>query len=256
MSPLVRSIPVGLIANTAAKGMGMSGGIPGLRSSMTMGEAADNVNQMKTIANTALPYAQAAAGLAGSRVRGKAQEARGGLRDRVDGRLQRAFLRENPDAKDDEDGPGAAAGKRDDSIYRDLKEKGNERILRILRRREKAVKDQIRKEVAKKAVRVASRISLRLVNTALGASVIGLVVVWVVWTIQLIAGNLLGSQTIPPLKSWEKVAWFLLGALLGAAVLGIIILLYMIIHPEQVVMQVVIEAIEAVSNWLKELFTT
>jgi len=234
MSPLVSNIPIGFIANKVAEGMGMSGGIPGLSSTLTVGAAAEKINQARTAANIAIPYAKASAGLAQSAASDKAQQTRENLSSRFDNRLQRSFLRNNPEATaydSNEDDDGEDTNKSGKSIYGNLKEKGNQRMLQILKRREKAVKDQIQKEVTRRTVQVASKISLRAVNTALGISIIGIIVVYIVWTIQLIAGNILNSETIPALDLGEKILWALLTGLLLTVFIGSLIIIAIIINP-------------------------
>lgn len=81
--------------------------------------------------------------------------------------------------------------------------------------------ERIKKEIAKK-------ISWRAVNIAMGAMVLLLVLTVLIWTVQFIGGNIMGSKMIPKLGMGETILWlvalFIVFAAFNAIMLAISIL--------------------------------
>lgn len=76
--------------------------------------------------------------------------------------------------------------------------------------------EKIKKEVAKK-------LSWRVFNMAMGASVILIFVTIIVWTVQFIGGNMMGSKLIPKLGLGETILW-IIGLVILTAIIDTIIL--------------------------------
>jgi hypothetical protein len=76
--------------------------------------------------------------------------------------------------------------------------------------------EKIKKEIAKK-------LSWRAFNMAMGASVILVFVTIIVWTVQFIGGNMMGSKMIPKLGIGETILW-LIGLIIMVALFDMIIL--------------------------------
>jgi hypothetical protein len=111
------------------------------------------------------------------------------------------------------------------------KKKTAQAISRILlkRRRKAAIKLAKRKARAKIAQKMAKQGILRVVATAAGATMVGLIVTYLLMTIQAIAGNLLGSKWIPKLNSlgdkffwWELPTWIAVSLLMFAVLIVLV----------------------------------
>ncbi len=76
------------------------------------------------------------------------------------------------------------------------------------------------------AARAASKLFLRIVNSATGATIIGLIVTYAIMTVQLFAGNVMQSKIIPELDLWECIIW---GILTFVVIILTILLLMMLI---------------------------
>ena len=57
-------------------------------------------------------------------------------------------------------------------------------------------KDKAIDEVKKQAVRIAKQAVLRTINIAFAATVVGILITWVIMSVQIFVGNLLGVKTI------------------------------------------------------------
>lgn len=97
-----------------------------------------------------------------------------------------------------------------------------EAFRRRLLAEKKALKEKATDVIKKKlAQKIGTRVVLRVVGAACASTVIFLIVTYLIWTVQAIAGNLMGSKWIPELEWWELILW----GLLGIIMLAILILL-------------------------------
>ena len=110
------------------------------------------------------------------------------------------------------------------------------------KRRREAVQKAQKKVVEQLAKKIAKKASLRTVSIASGSSGVGLLVTYAIWTGQLIFGNLLDSKIVPKLDLAEKVAWFLLGVLLGLILLIVLTIFVVIANKEEI-------AWETLTDW-------
>lgn len=81
---------------------------------------------------------------------------------------------------------------------------------------QKQAEEKIKKELAKK-------LTWRALNIAMGASVILLFVTIIIWTVQFIGGNMMGSKLIPKLGLGEIILW-LIGLAIMVALFNMIVL--------------------------------
>lgn len=117
------------------------------------------------------------------------------------------------DFPDEEEGASSAT---EDMARRELQRLRKEAL-------EKA-SEEFRRRVGKKvAQKIASRALFRSIALAAGATLVGIIVTYLIWTVQLFAGNLLGSKIIPPLDFWEIILWGILSFIvLFALILAIV----------------------------------
>ncbi|GEM_PF-3376200 len=248
MTPLLANIPVGFIANTVAKKMGMTQGIPGVSNTLLLAHVAQHAQDIQAAADHSMPYMKAAAGIAGDRVRQKA----GNIRSRLQGRSSDDETGQNNDPAQSERNQSGGAdeqGRRRQSINKlggkaigrlgpqvgldnlqkklsqesdqeddsGIKERAQVKSRRAFKRYKRQAKEKAKKKIKQKiAKKVASRGAIRLVAGAFGATGVGLIVTYIIWTVQAIAGNLMGSKIIPKLEWWELILWFIIGLLLFA----------------------------------------
>lgn len=85
------------------------------------------------------------------------------------------------------------------------------------------LKKKVEEEVVKRAQNLARTFKIAKIGSA--ATLIGLVITYVLMSIQFIGGNWLGSPNIPKLAVWELVLWGLLTAIL----LFIMIMAFMVV---------------------------
>jgi len=84
-------------------------------------------------------------------------------------------------------------------------------------------KDQAKKAFQKAAQKVASKAVARGAAISAGATGVGLLVTYIIWTGQAIIANWLGKdKVIPKLEWWELILWAILGLLLLALLLLVI----------------------------------
>ena len=247
MSPLVSKLPIGLIANTIARQAGLDDGIPGLKSTMTVGDVADMVKP-------AIPY-----------VKGRASQAQSFLRNKVDNHIAPSLA--SPVAAG-----GVAGGFNPTVAKRQLNsqklqsrtggklpvglgnkfqplsgaegsqaEQGYRRQLGFLRRKsmqhkvEQGLKEEAKK-IAKQKIEAAvkkatERGLIRLLGGTAAASIVGFIVTYALWTFQFWAGNILKSKIIPELEWWEIFAWIFTSILLAGLLLGAIFIINLLVDP-------------------------
>ncbi len=91
---------------------------------------------------------------------------------------------------------------------------------------QKQAEEKLKKELARKA-------SLKAANLAMGATLILLVVTVLVWTVQFIGGNLLGSKVIPKLDLGEIILWLIAMAVVATLFFLIMFFIAMISYAYQ-----------------------
>ncbi|MFA6307224.1 MAG: hypothetical protein WCS88_01465 [Patescibacteria group bacterium] len=134
----------------------------------------------------------------------------------LDTTLDQDDFQETPEEQDF----GSLQGASNKAVARDL-----EQIKRQAREKiSKEWRDKIVKEVAKK-------VSVRAASWGAGATGVGLLVTFGIWTVQAIGGNLMGSKWIPKLELYELILWLILGVLLAAIVLLALTLLTILVDP-------------------------
>ncbi len=84
-------------------------------------------------------------------------------------------------------------------LHSRAKEKTEEKGANVLQQQ---AEEKLKKEIAKK-------LSWRALNMAMGASVILIFVTIIVWTVQFIGGNMMGSKMIPKLSLGETILWII-----------------------------------------------
>ncbi|MFA6466742.1 MAG: hypothetical protein WCV71_02700 [Patescibacteria group bacterium] len=100
-----------------------------------------------------------------------------------------------------------------------------EAFRRRLLAEKKALKEKATDAIKKKlAQKVGTRLVLRVVGAACASSIIFLIVTWLIWTVQALAGNLMGSKWIPELEWWEIILWGILTIIILAIVIILITL--------------------------------
>lgn len=93
------------------------------------------------------------------------------------------------------------------------KEEKSEKDVNVV---QKQAEEKIKKELAKK-------LSWRALNMAMGASVILVFVTIIVWTVQFIGGNMMGSKLIPKLGLGETILW-VIGLIILTVIFNTIVL--------------------------------
>jgi len=123
-------------------------------------------------------------------------------------------------------------------------QKAVQRQLRQIKRQTTTKAQQASQEVFKKiAQKVAKQAAARVTSWAAGATLIGLLVTYLIWTIQAIVGNLMGSKWIPSLEWWELILWLLLGIILLAILFGLLALLAIFLDPISIGWEITKEAL-------------
>jgi len=263
MSDILKHIPVGYIANQVAHQMGLAEGIPGLRSTTTLGDIMEQYQQAKLSANY---------------IRGKIGEKKNKVRDRVDRRLAREFEKNktqssstsrtysptgsyNPSPLPKQYQGGASdfnrlADQQAKQSSQYLADQQNDddpasfnqnKAKRDLNSAKKEATDKFKKEaqelLMKTAEKIAKKLGLRTVSLSSGSTGVGLIVTFIIWSGQAILGNLMGSKIVPKLDWWEFILWLVVGlALLGILILASA-LLVLISDPVGV-------GWDALSNWI------
>ena len=126
-------------------------------------------------------------------------------------------------------------------------EQDNRRELNIQKRgsrqienQKKKVVDKAKQELKKKALKAA----LNKVSIGAAATIIGLIVTWLIMSVQFIFGNMLGAVKEIKLNLWEIIIYFLLSILILGSILLILTLLSVIINAVDIVLDVLIEEIK------------
>ena len=112
------------------------------------------------------------------------------------------------------------------------------------------VKQQLQEEVEKKVREFAARNTWRVFNIACSATIVLIIVTYIVWTIQLIVGNLLKSPVVPKLSLTEQVLWgvttFLLFSIVAAGITLIIVCVRLVSGDIKLLGQLIWEAFTSI----------
>ncbi|MBT6690935.1 hypothetical protein HOB10_01215 [Candidatus Parcubacteria bacterium] len=107
------------------------------------------------------------------------------------------------------------------------------------------------KEATQKVVKkAASKLTLRLVSGAAAASIVGLIISYIIMTIQFFIGNLLESKLVPKLSLVEILIWGCLSLLIFAAIVAVALILQLLADP----WQSSIVALNAALDWVKRFW--
>lgn len=86
-------------------------------------------------------------------------------------------------------------------------------------------KQKAEQQATRAVEKFAMRGALRVIAIGSAATIIGLVISYAIWTVQIFAGNLMGSKWIPPLELWEIIAWGVVGLVLIILMIFILVML-------------------------------
>ncbi len=129
------------------------------------------------------------------------------------------------DTDSDVDAVGSSTSRRLDFLRNRAKQKSGASEENIL---QKQAEEKLKKEIAQK-------LSWRAVNIATGASIILIFVTILIWTIQFIGGNMMGSKMIPKLGIGETILWIIglvvIAVLWNMILLGITLLIQVFEDP-------------------------
>lgn len=97
---------------------------------------------------------------------------------------------------------------------------------------EEKIKKELEEKIKKKVTETAAKAGFNSVSTGAAATLIGIIVTWILWTIQFIGGNWLKSKIIPALGTVRLILWgalsfiiiFLLIFVFILAIIGFVIL--------------------------------
>ncbi|MCB9802881.1 hypothetical protein H6761_02585 [Candidatus Nomurabacteria bacterium] len=117
----------------------------------------------------------------------------------------------------------------------------NDRLQSLKAQAAAQAKDKLKKEVIKKSKQAI----LRTINAAFAATLVGIIVAYLIMSVQLFAGNLMGNELIK-LESWEVMIWAFLTILLILVMLIFFTLIAFLSDP----WQVTLAGWEVISNWL------
>jgi hypothetical protein len=128
-------------------------------------------------------------------------------------------------------------------------ERMNQRILADEKRRSAAksgivsdkAKEQVVDQAKKVAVKAGKQAVLRVINVAFAATLVGIIVTYLIMTVQLIAGNLFGIKAIE-LEVWEVVIWVFLSIIILFAIVLLALVLVIVANPYET-------AWEAFKSW-------
>jgi hypothetical protein len=112
------------------------------------------------------------------------------------------------------------------------------------------VKKKAQEAVKKAAKKAASKVTVRLISGAAAASIVGLIITYLIMSIQMFAGNLLGAKIVPKLSLIELLIWGMVSLILFAATVAIIFILHLLSDP----WQGAIIALNLAEEWLKKLW--
>lgn len=112
--------------------------------------------------------------------------------------------------------------------------------------KEKLVNASNETELAQKIKKIKKiRQTLRTINISSALSVVGLIVTWLIMSVQIVVGNLLGFKEIA-LEGAEIVVWAVMSIILLAILIILIIVISAISYP----WSGGISTIEAIGDWL------
>ena len=131
-------------------------------------------------------------------------------------------MMENVEIEEEEQGEGGE----EEETEQDAKRELNAEKRKTLKEAQNEVKEKLKKEVEKQVKKAVEKTLLRVVNASCASTIVGIIVTYVIWSIQFIATDILKSDVIPELALWEKICWGALTFLLIVLTILAIILLF------------------------------
>jgi hypothetical protein len=96
--------------------------------------------------------------------------------------------------------------------------------------RVEAAKKKALKKAKKLATKRARQIALRWINVGFAATIVGIIVTYLIMSVQLFVGNLLGVESLK-LEGWEIAIWALLTIILLAITILALLAVDIVMHP-------------------------
>jgi len=115
---------------------------------------------------------------------------------------------------------------------------------------QEAIKKKAQEVTKKAAKKAASKVTVRLISGVAAASIVGLIITYLIMTIQFGAGNIMQSKIIPKLSLVEVLIWGAVSVLLFFGIVAIIFIFYLLTDP----WQTAIIALTAAVEWIKKLW--
>lgn len=144
--------------------------------------------------------------------------------------LENNYRRELSNAKNRSAGGDDGLESGEDSLADGQADAGRHfrQLMNLARQRGESGIDKARTEefdkVAKLAKEAARRWAIRRISWAFGVTLVGFIVTFAIWTIQVIWGNWLKSEVVPALVLWELIAWGFCAVIVGCIlILGIVL---------------------------------
>lgn len=127
-------------------------------------------------------------------------------------------------------------------------EQQNRRAFERERRQDSAIDqaaDRAVQQLKKELVKRSRQAVLRIINVSFAATIVGIGVTYLIMSVQLFVGNLMGNELIE-LEGWEILIWAFLSILILAVFLILATTTAFLSHP----WQTAILGWEAISTWL------
>ena len=112
------------------------------------------------------------------------------------------------------------------------------------------IKKKAQEAVKKAAKKAASKVTVRLISGVAAASIVGLIITYLIMTIQVFAGNLMQSKIVPKLSLVELLIWGAVSLVLFAAVVAIILIIYLLTDP----WKAALIALHTALDWIQKLW--
>ena len=103
-------------------------------------------------------------------------------------------------------------------------------------------------KIKKLAVKATKQAVLRIINVAFAATLVGIFVTYIIMSVQLFAGNLMGVKAIK-LEAWEIVIWVFLTLFLLAFLILVFILLAITSDPWGLAWELVKNYVSSLWSW-------